>query len=178
MKATGGVIGVQGYSRHRRCTYAEVAAAIRSGLLARSVTKDEAGRILIDIGIADEEWVAGEVKPVKTPIATPAVFPSMRQSRSRMLYFKAAQEELRYQQQARQLLPAEAVRRVYFRRGRDLRDGLLAIPDRIAAILAAETDPLKVKALLRSEIADAIRALSRDLEEAVDDKQQDAKLRP
>jgi hypothetical protein len=50
------------------------------------------------------------------------------------------------------LVRAEDVRKAAFDKARVARDRLMAIPDRLAPLLAAESDPRKVHALLASEL--------------------------
>ena len=59
---------------------------------------------------------------------------------------------------------AEA-RQAFFERARATRDGILAIPDAIAADLAAETDARKVHAMLTAALHAALCNLSRDGDE-------------
>jgi len=47
-----------------------------------------------------------------------------------------------------------------FNRYRTFRDGMLNIPDRLAAVLAAETDPRRVHELLSTEIRKALTEFS------------------
>jgi hypothetical protein len=46
------------YAKHRGCSHAAVAKAIKSGRLARSLHRDEKGRVRIDPRVADKEWSA------------------------------------------------------------------------------------------------------------------------
>jgi hypothetical protein len=43
---------------------------------------------------------------------------------------------------------------------RKTRDALLAVPDRIAALLAAETDPARVHAVLSNELKQALHGIA------------------
>ena len=49
-----------------------------------------------------------------------------------------------------------------FRRARIVRDGMLNLPDRVAAVLAAETDVAKVHEVLSKEIRLILEEISRD----------------
>jgi hypothetical protein len=60
------------------------------------------------------------------------------------------------------LVSADEVRIAAFRRARIVRDGMLNLPDRVAALLAAETDVAKVHAILTKEIRLILEEISRD----------------
>jgi hypothetical protein len=68
-----------------------------------------------------------------------------KQERTRLLQIDIAERTGR-------LVDAELVRRQSFARARQALDALMAIPDRIAPQLAAETDPHKVHILLGDEL--------------------------
>jgi len=59
-----------------------------------------------------------------------------------------------------ELVPVADVQVAAFNRARIVRDGMLNIPDRVAAVLAAESDEGKVHALLSAEIRTALTELS------------------
>jgi hypothetical protein len=58
------------------------------------------------------------------------------------------------------LVSADEVRIAAFRRARIVRDGMLNLPDRLAAVLAAEHDATKVHTLLTNEIRTVLVELS------------------
>jgi hypothetical protein len=58
------------------------------------------------------------------------------------------------------LVSADEVRIAAFRRARIVRDGMLNLPDRLAAVLAAEHDAIKVHTLLTTEIRTVLVELS------------------
>ena len=64
------------------------------------------------------------------------------------------------EQKSGQLLPVADVKASAFRVGRQIRDTLMNIPDRVAAELAHETDPARVHERLRAEIRLALVVLS------------------
>ena len=73
--------------------------------------------------------------------------------RARLLEIKAKAEAGRY-------VDADAVKAAAFNKARVVRDGLLNIPDRLSAVLAAENDPARVHELLAAEIRTALEELS------------------
>jgi hypothetical protein len=58
------------------------------------------------------------------------------------------------------LVDGEAVRAVAFARGRIIRDAMMNLPDRTGDILAAESDPVKIRAILNKEIRIALEGLN------------------
>ena len=68
--------------------------------------------------------------------------------------------EVRAKEQLSKLVDADEMKAVAFNKARVVRDGLLNIPDRIAAVLAAETDPRKVHQILTAEIRTVLEELS------------------
>jgi phage terminase Nu1 subunit (DNA packaging protein) len=79
--------------------------------------------------------------------------------------YDAALAQLRYLEQVGRLVSAEDVEREYDAIARSVRDALLNIPDRLAPIVAAETDPARVHALIAEEMRVALNELSRRLDE-------------
>jgi len=74
--------------------------------------------------------------------------------------YRARREKVLYEQLQGRLLEAEDVKSAAFSKARIARDSLLNIPDRIAAVLAAEADQEKIHALLSSEIRQALEDLT------------------
>ena len=75
--------------------------------------------------------------------------------RAKLLEIKAKVEAGKY-------IDADTVKTAAFNKARVVRDGLLNIPDRLSAVLAAETDPARVHELLAAEIRTALEELSGD----------------
>jgi hypothetical protein len=70
--------------------------------------------------------------------------------------------EARAKAETGQTVSADEVKAAAFRKARIVRDGLLNLPDRLAALLAAETDAGTIHTLLTSEIRTILDNLSRD----------------
>ena len=70
--------------------------------------------------------------------------------------------EIRARAESGKLIAADEVKIAAFRRARIVRDGMLNLPDRLAAVLAAETDVAKVHAILIKEIRLILEEISRD----------------
>lgn len=74
--------------------------------------------------------------------------------------FKAKMAKLEYEEKSGTLTDAAKVKQDAFKAGRIIRDELLAIPDRMADVLAAEDDPRKVGELLQEELEAILNAMA------------------
>lgn len=74
--------------------------------------------------------------------------------------FKAKMAKLEYEEKSGTLTDAAKVKQDAFKAGRIIRDELLAIPDRMADVLAAEDDPRKVGGLLQEELEAILNAMA------------------
>lgn len=115
--------------------------------------------------------VVGEEAPEPTPATTttaaaedqmPAAGkgPSYAQSRAVRELYAAKLLKLEHEERIGKLVPADQVKVDAFKTARTVRDGLLNIPDRVAHILAAETDPARVHHLLSNELRTVLSRLS------------------
>lgn len=89
---------------------------------------------------------------------------SYQKSAARLQHYKAALAEIEYQIQTGTLVRKDESDRQVFKFHRSIRDQLLNIPDRTAALLAAETEQAKVHAILTKEISRVLSALADDAE--------------
>ena len=87
---------------------------------------------------------------------------SMHDAQTYQARFKAAILKLEFEEKAKKLLPKEKVEADAFNFARDLRDSVLAIPDRIAAVVASENDPFKVREILNTELITALEKVASD----------------
>jgi hypothetical protein len=74
--------------------------------------------------------------------------------------YMARLAKLDYEQRSGKLVEADEVRAQIFALGRRARDRLLGIPDRLASILAGETDRAEIHRLLTEEITRSLTELS------------------
>lgn len=86
--------------------------------------------------------------------------PSYAQSRAVRELYAAKLLKLEHEERIGKLVPADQVKVDAFKTARTVRDGLLNIPDRVAHILAAETDPARVHHLLSNELRTVLSQLS------------------
>jgi len=70
--------------------------------------------------------------------------------------YKARLSQLKYLEQAGNLVEVDKVQRQAFENGRKIRDALMSLPTRLAHELAAETDPHKLEIRLTRELTDAL----------------------
>lgn len=69
-------------------------------------------------------------------------------------------KRLRYEERAGNLVPAAAVEQARFTEFRSLREACFNIPNRIAALLAGETDVARCQVLLEGELVKVFEAFS------------------
>ena len=151
------------YARARGVAPPTVLHAIKTGRLVNSLSKDERGRLRINPTLADAEWAAntqGGRGPGPQPYASGAELPAdaadYNVSRAKKESYLAELARLEFEEKDGTLVPAEDVRKEAFAIARQVRDGLLNIPDRVAAELAAMTDQFEIHKRLTDEIRRAL----------------------
>jgi hypothetical protein len=98
------------------------------------------------------------VAPAAVPVeAEGASYSEARAERERA---QAALAQLDLAKQLGQVVLAETVAKGATAAARATRDALLSIPDRVAALVAAETDPARVHAILSNELRQALHGLA------------------
>jgi len=75
--------------------------------------------------------------------------------------FRAKLAKLEYEEKSGKLTDAARVRNDAFKAGRIIRDELLAIPDRLADVLAAEDDPATVRKIIFDELELVLNRISK-----------------
>lgn len=147
------------YAKLRGVSPPSVLYAIKSGRLVNSLSKDERGRLRINPTLADVEWAAntqGGRGPAPQPYASGADLPidaaDYNASRAKKESYLAELARLEYEEKDGTLVNAEKVRKEAFGIARQVRDGMLNIPDRIASELAALTDQFEIHNRLTEEI--------------------------
>ena len=80
--------------------------------------------------------------------------------RTRLLKAQADMGELKVRQRTGELVLRESVKKAVFDNVRQARDRMQNIPNRVAGILAAETDQLTIHTMLTKEIHQALEDLS------------------
>ena len=173
-------LSITAYARHRGVSHVAVLKAIKSGRIA----KEPDGSI--DPAKADVAWErntnqAQKRKPQKpsvtsrresepeaqseTPVGPPIVNsgPSFAQSRAIKEAYNARLAKLSYEEKSGALVRTDSVKVAWFNTLRVLRDRALNLPDRLAPLLAAETDPKVVREMLDDEL----RTILKDAADAI-----------
>lgn len=164
------------YAKHRGCGMSAVQKAIQSG----RITPTADGRI--DPVQADAEWGQNTVpRAVAATRHRTAPPPPRRLSGSvasdRVLAgggnylvargvrkgFLARLAKIQYEEKLGKLINRDEVQGERFNTNRIIRGGVLNIPDRVSAQLAAETDEKKVHEILTTEIRNALNGIADSL---------------
>lgn len=178
-------LSIAAYARHRGVSHVAVLKAIKSG----RIEKETDGTI--DAVKADAAWSrntnkaqqrprrneasapAPAVAPAEAHLGPPIVNsgPSYAQSRAIKEAYHARLAKLSYEEKSGSLIKIDAVKVSWFNILRVMRDRVLNLPDRLAPVLAAETDPKKVRDLLEEDLrlilndaADAIEKINNPTE--------------
>jgi len=158
------------YAKLRGCAPSAVTRAIKEG---RITTIQIDGRELIEVAVADIQWQSNTRARVDSSSAAvvataPAVIvahevggaTSYEEARRRRETAEANLAEMKQAEMEGKLILADAVRSAWAAKITGARDALLQIPSRIAPVLAAETDLVRVTALLEDELRQALAELS------------------
>lgn len=155
------------FARHRKCNPSFI-----SKLLKRKIIEaDEVG--LIDVEEADRKIAVSRARadsPVPRLDVKSEDGARILAARARSEEHKAGILELEHGRLAGTLVLASEVRAAAGSSARQARNAMLAIPDRLAPLLAAESDQFRVHALLRDEITRALHALADSMEPQGDPK--------
>lgn len=170
-------MSIRAYARQRGISEGAVRKAISSG----RISAEADGTIAPDK--ADAAWerntdpaqqrkpepaspVTQPRPPVRPPSPDPEpaagnpAAPNYQVSRAIRETYNAKLTRMDYEERQGKLLKAEDVAREAFEMARRVRDRLLGIPNRMAAVLASETDAKKIEQLLTKELRIALEELS------------------
>ena len=86
--------------------------------------------------------------------------PNLWDAKARKEDYLAKIRELDYLERMGKLVDAKVVEDAAFQKAREIRDAFLIIPDRIAAILAKESDPARCHEIMTKEIEAILKKLS------------------
>jgi hypothetical protein len=118
--------------------------------------KELTAKVVEESGSTQENYDDNELSP-DDPDFNP--FTSFTKSRALKEHYNANLARLEYEEKIGKLVSAEEVKNAAFKRARAVRDGLLALPDRLSAEMAAETNQFRVHARLTEEIRKVLRSL-------------------
>ena len=167
------------YARHRGVSRPYISKLVKNGVVV--VRRDKIDRVASDAVLDDkpvddvDTALAAPLPAGGAPDASgaelagdpqPELGASFGQARTIDMMFRARLRRLEFEQKQGKLIEAEVYRSAAANAFRMFRDGMLGLPDRLATVLAAESDPKKVHLALKAEItrqleaaADAILAL-------------------
>ena len=172
-------LSLRGYAKHRGVSLKAVQKALASG----RITKRDDG--LIDPDVSDLNW-AQNTGPRPQPSHKPApasphhnvqhhaevptreasdpikIETGLEYSRARAVRenYLARLAKIDFEERTEKLVSRDEVQVAAFNRYRTFRDRMLNIPDRLAAVVAAETDPRRVHEMLATEIRTALTEFS------------------
>ena len=138
------------YAKHRGVAESAVRKAIKSG----RITPEGDGRI--ESKQADTDWEANTISPRAAPRDEdePGQFGASQYTKARAVreHYQARLAKIEYEERIGKLVNADEVQVAAFNKFRQYRDAMLGIPDRVAAMCAAETDAARVHEILTTEI--------------------------
>lgn len=165
-------ISITEYGRRKGVSHTAVNRAIESGRLVKGFRVLANGRKEIIPSIADKEWAsntnpdhwaskystaggrtAKEVDPEETKAARSS---TLNQAKQAQAVFAAKLSELEYKKKAGQLVEKEKVYKTLFDFGKELRNDLLAIPDRIIDDILGAPNRMDALTLLYDELANVL----------------------
>jgi hypothetical protein len=152
------MMSLRGYARHRGCALSAVQKAIKTGRI--SVQPD--GKI--DSSQADIQW-ARNTERHAPPVAQRgqeeddgSSFGGSQYTKARAVreHYQARLTKIEYEERVAKLVPKDEVQVAAFNKFRQFRDHMLNIPDRIAAMVAAETEAARCYEIIAIEIRKAL----------------------
>jgi hypothetical protein len=149
------ILGLREYARHRGTSLSTVQKAIHSGRISTLPNG------MIDSDQADREWRENtEVRPKGSSKRQDDddAFGAAQYTKARAVreHYQARLAKLEYEEKVGSLISKDEVQVATFNQFRQYRDGMLNIPDRVAAMLAAESDAAKCYKILADEIRKAL----------------------
>lgn len=159
------LVSQRAYAKHRGVSLAAVQKAIKAGRIRTAAD----GKI--DAVQADADWdrntgprqKAGNVSSTPPPrtgptLAAEPMAGGLDYARARAVRenYMARLAKIDFEERSGKLVSRDEVQVAAFNKFRTFRDGMLNIPDRVAAVVAAESDASKVHTSLTMEIRKAL----------------------
>ncbi len=172
------------FSLLKGCTKAAVTYAVKSRIAAAVVEKD--GKRWLDRDLALGLWNRNTLRnnsakvsqpDAVEPVAAPRpartraevekrlaqlpddAIPELNESRARREHYQAELAKLEVDHRRSELVATDAVKKEAFNVAKTVREALINIPDRVANLLAAETDASAIHMALTTEITQALEGL-------------------
>ena len=143
-------MSLRAYARHRGCTLKAVQKAIDSGRIS---TRDDGQ---IDSEAADKEWARNTRTNAMSDDEDGFGTSQYTRARAVREHYQARLAKLEFEERVGTLISKDEVQIATFNVFRQYRDHMLNLPDRIAAMLAAETEAAKCYEILATEIRKAL----------------------
>jgi hypothetical protein len=152
------IVSLRGYARHRGVALSAVQKAIKS----RRISVQPDGRI--DSGQADIQWERNTAQHAP-PVAQRgqedddgSSFGGSQYTKARAVreHYQARIAKIDYEERVAKLVPKDEVQVAAFNKFRQFRDHMLNIPDRVAAMVAAESDAARCYEIIAIEIRKAL----------------------
>ena len=160
-----GLMTMAEYSRHRKVNRSHITRLAQRGIL---VMRGKLVDVAASDAVLDDRPVDVEPpQPTPSPQFRPSPDslgsqsgPSFAQARTIEMVFRAKLRKLEYEVRQAKLIEAEIVRKSMADAGRTVRDGILGLPERLATVLAAESDTKKIYVTLKTELSRELEALA------------------
>jgi hypothetical protein len=156
------------YARHRGVSKPYITKLAKNGVLVLRGGKVDvraSDTVLDDKPVDDVDPPPAQASPAGPPPRPAAeslgqAGASFGQARTIEMVFRAKLRRLEFETKQGRLIEAVAVRKTIAEAVRSLRDGILGLPDRLATVLAAESDSKKVHVTLKTELTRELEALA------------------
>lgn len=143
-------VSARQYARHRGVSHTAVQKAIKQGRISTTA----GGKI--DVEKADRDWNRNTSSVNEPQREGTSGGPGYAQSRAVREHYLARLAKIEFEERAGKLVSRDEVTIAAFTKARTVRDNLLNIPDRVAALLAAESDAVRTHQILSDEIRKAL----------------------
>jgi hypothetical protein len=157
------ILGLREYARQRGTSLSTVQKAISSGRISTLPNG------MIDSDVADREWrenteprPKGSTKRQQYDEGEVSGATQYTKARAVREHFLARLAQLEFQERTGELVRASEVKIAAFNHSRMLRDRILAVPDRVASIVASESDAAKCHSILAEELRKALNEAADD----------------
>lgn len=170
------MLSMTDYAKSRDVKIKDVKAAIKSEIISSAVKLGRNDRKLIVVDEANELWdkhlgiepeqqfekhAPGSGHRDGSMMVSNEHQPMYSMARASKETYAAKTAQVKYEQLTGSLIEKDEVARAAKIVGGNLRNALLNLPNKLAPIVAAETDVVQVKHLLDKEIKSILKALSR-----------------
>ncbi len=149
---SGKLMSMAAYARHRKVNRSTITRAVAGGLIKLVDGK-------IDPSIADVEYQSSPTRTTQASKSVQTASSPLAQSRAVKEGYHARLAKLEWERRSGETVSRADVERDAFEAARRLRDAILAVPDRVAAILAAESDEFLVHKALKRELSIAMKTI-------------------